>query len=106
MPVAEKAKKILEEFDVEYDISVASAHRTPDVLKDLVKKSDADVFIGTLEKLNEQNLGDKDPHPLVEWFFYSHPSIKNRISAISSSAGNSFKPIENTDQTVTEQEII
>ena len=46
MPVAEKAKKILEGFDVEYDITVASAHRTPDVLKDIVKKSDADVFIG------------------------------------------------------------
>ena len=46
MPVAEKAKKILEEFDVEYDIAVASAHRTPDVLKDLVKKGNADVFIG------------------------------------------------------------
>ena len=46
MPVAEKAKKILEEFDVEYDITVASAHRTPDVLKELVEKSDADVFIG------------------------------------------------------------
>jgi len=37
MPVAEKAKKILEEFDVDYDITVASAHRTPDVLKELVK---------------------------------------------------------------------
>jgi STE24 endopeptidase len=65
----------------------------------------ADVFIGTLEKLNEQNLGDKEPHPFVEWFFYSHPSIKNRISAISSTAGNSFKAIENTDKAVTEQEI-
>ncbi len=46
MPIAEKAKKILDEFDVEYDISVASAHRTPDVLKDMVEKSNADVFIG------------------------------------------------------------
>jgi len=46
MPVAEKAKKILEEFDVKYDITVASVHRTPDVLKDIVEKSDADVFIG------------------------------------------------------------
>lgn len=46
MPVAEKAKKILEEFDVDYDITVASAHRTPDVLKELVKKCAADVFIG------------------------------------------------------------
>lgn len=39
-------------------------------------------FINTLEKLTEQNLGDKEPHPFVEWFFYSHPSINNRISAI------------------------
>jgi len=46
MPIAEKAKKILDEFDVDYEISVASAHRTPDVLKELVQTSDADVFIG------------------------------------------------------------
>jgi 5-(carboxyamino)imidazole ribonucleotide mutase len=46
MPVAEKAKAIFEEFGVIYDIKVASAHRTPDVLKNLVEKSDADVFIG------------------------------------------------------------
>jgi len=46
MPIAEKAKKILDGFDVEYDIAVASAHRTPDVLKDMVEKSSADVFIG------------------------------------------------------------
>lgn len=39
-------------------------------------------FISTLEKLTEQNLGDKNPHPFVEWFFYSHPSINKRISAI------------------------
>jgi len=44
--VAEKAKKILDGFDVKYDITVASAHRTPDYLKNLVEKSDADVFIG------------------------------------------------------------
>jgi len=46
MPVAEKVKTILEEFGVDYNIKVASAHRTPDVLKKLVEKSDADVFIG------------------------------------------------------------
>jgi 5-(carboxyamino)imidazole ribonucleotide mutase len=46
MPVAEKAEKILKEFSVNYDIKVASAHRTPDFLKDLVEKNDADVFIG------------------------------------------------------------
>jgi STE24 endopeptidase len=40
-------------------------------------------FKNTLEKLTDQNLGDKDPHPFVEWFFYGHPSIKNRIDAIN-----------------------
>lgn len=44
--VAEKAEKILKEFSVDYDIKVASAHRIPDYLKELVEKSDADVFIG------------------------------------------------------------
>jgi len=44
----------------------------------------SDDFVRTLEKLNEQNLGDKEPHPFVEWFFYSHPSIKKRISFIKS----------------------
>lgn len=39
-------------------------------------------FVSVLEKLTEQNLGDKSPHPFVEWFFYSHPSIKRRIAAI------------------------
>jgi 5-(carboxyamino)imidazole ribonucleotide mutase len=46
IPVAEKAEKILKEFSVNYDIKVASAHRTPDFLKDLVEKNDAEVFIG------------------------------------------------------------
>jgi len=39
-------------------------------------------FASTLKKLTEQNLADKDPHPFVEWFFYSHPSIKNRLNAL------------------------
>ena len=46
MPIAEKAKVLLEEFGVKYDLKVASAHRTPDLLKKLVENSDADVFIG------------------------------------------------------------
>ena len=46
MPVAEKAEKILKKFSVDYEIKVASAHRTPDYLKKLVEESGADVFIG------------------------------------------------------------
>ncbi len=46
MPIAEKAKIILDGFDVKYDIKIASAHRTPNILKEIIEKSDADVFIG------------------------------------------------------------
>ena len=60
-------------------------------------------FKNTLNKLTEQNLSDKEPHPFVEWFFYSHPSIKNRINAIDrfakennlSLASNSGLNVEN-----------
>jgi len=58
-----------------------------------------DSFVHTLEKLTEQNLGDKDPHPFVEWFFYSHPSIKNRLNAIRkfSSEKNIVEDINETN---------
>lgn len=42
-----------------------------------------EIFIDTLTKLNKQNLGDDDPHPFVEWFLYSHPSVKKRIAFIN-----------------------
>jgi len=48
----------------------------------VVETKNPSAFKNTLEKLTDQNLGDKDPHPFVEWFFYSHPSIKNRLKAI------------------------
>ncbi len=41
-----------------------------------------EAFINTLEKLTDQNLGDKEPHPFVEWFFYSHPSVGKRKERI------------------------
>lgn len=43
--------------------------------------SDITSFISTMEKLAEINLADKEPHPVVEFFMYSHPSIKRRIEA-------------------------
>ncbi len=45
-PVVEKAEKIFKNFSVDYEIKVASAHRTPEYLKEIIEKSDADVFIG------------------------------------------------------------
>jgi len=46
MLVAENAQKIFDEFGIKYEVTVASAHRTPDVVENVVKKSNADVFIG------------------------------------------------------------
>jgi len=42
----------------------------------------AAVFISGLNKLAEQNLSDRTPHPLVEFLFYSHPSIEKRIDRL------------------------
>jgi len=47
-----------------------------------------EAFLRTLDKLTEQNLGAKEPHPFVEWFFYGHPSITKRRNAILSFVKN------------------
>jgi 5-(carboxyamino)imidazole ribonucleotide mutase len=43
--VAEKGIPIFKKFGVNYEVVVASAHRTPKRVEDLVTKSDADIFI-------------------------------------------------------------
>lgn len=45
------------------------------------KTKNAPAFISTMNKLAEMNLAEKEPPPLVEFFFYSHPSIQKRIRA-------------------------
>jgi len=44
--VGEKIIDTLEKFGVDYRLDIASAHRTPERVKELVENSDADVFIG------------------------------------------------------------
>jgi STE24 endopeptidase len=41
---------------------------------------DSGAFIGAMERLAGLNLAERDPHPLEEFFFYSHPSIGRRIA--------------------------
>lgn len=43
--VGKKAASILDEFGVEHDVVVASAHRTPDLLRELIRNTTAKVFI-------------------------------------------------------------
>jgi Zn-dependent protease with chaperone function len=38
-------------------------------------------FISSMNKLAEQNLAEKTPSRLVEWFFHSHPAISRRVAA-------------------------
>jgi STE24 endopeptidase len=49
----------------------------------VLSTSNPSAFISALEKLTEQNLADKLPHPFIEWFFYSHPSVSKRIESIN-----------------------
>jgi len=45
MPVCDKATALLDDFGVEYRVTVASAHRNREKVEDLVTKSEAEVFI-------------------------------------------------------------
>ena len=44
-----------------------------------LKVAEPQDFIAAMEKLAELNLVDSQPHPLVVWWFYTHPPIAARI---------------------------
>lgn len=44
-PIFDKCKSILDEFGIKYNTHIASAHRTPEKVDEIVKNSDSDVFI-------------------------------------------------------------
>jgi STE24 endopeptidase len=43
-------------------------------------------FAAALRRLADLNLADPEPHPLVEFLFYRHPSIAKRIQLLESTA--------------------
>ena len=43
--IAGKAEEIFKENEIPYELKIGSAHREPDKVKEIVKNSDADVFI-------------------------------------------------------------
>ena len=45
MKVAEKATAVLKELGIKYKLSIASAHRTPELVDKLVAEADAEIFI-------------------------------------------------------------
>ena|SRR5690348_1794751 len=44
-------------------------------------------FISAMTRLANQNLSELNPHPLVEFFLYNHPSIGNRLAFARKYAG-------------------
>jgi 5-(carboxyamino)imidazole ribonucleotide mutase len=44
-PIFDKCKPVFDEFGVKYNVHIASAHRTPEKIDEIVKNSDSDVFI-------------------------------------------------------------
>ena len=45
----------------------------------LESTSKVEAFRSTMKRLANQNLAEAEPAPLVEFFFYSHPSIRKRL---------------------------
>ncbi|HID27438.1 MAG TPA: 5-(carboxyamino)imidazole ribonucleotide mutase [Methanosarcinales archaeon] len=43
--IADRAIKVLQEYNIPYDLQVISAHRNPDKLDKYIKESNADLFI-------------------------------------------------------------
>lgn len=43
--IMQEAEHVFEKFDIDYESKVISAHRAPDLLRDYIKNSDADIFI-------------------------------------------------------------
>ena len=41
--------------------------------------SNPQAFLDGLEKLANLNLADRNPNPIIEFIFYSHPSIERRL---------------------------
>lgn len=39
-----------------------------------------EAFVSAMEKLCSQNLAERDPGPVVKWFFFDHPPIGERIA--------------------------
>jgi STE24 endopeptidase len=48
---------------------------------------DALAFVSSMEKLAELNLANKTPNKVIEFIFYSHPSIENRIKLAADRVG-------------------
>jgi STE24 endopeptidase len=60
-------------------LSRAHERRADQFALDMTRRSTA--FISAMKRLSQQNLAEEYPSPVVQWLFYSHPPIRERIEA-------------------------
>ncbi len=60
-------------------LSRAHERRADRFALDMTQRSAA--FISAMKRLSQQNLAEERPSTLVQWLFYSHPPIRDRIEA-------------------------
>ena len=60
-------------------VSRAHERRADRYALDMTNRSAA--FISAMKRLSQQNLAEERPSRLVQWLFYSHPPIRERIEA-------------------------
>jgi STE24 endopeptidase len=53
-----------------------------------------EAFISTMDKLGDQNLADRNPHPLIKLYFFDHPPIDERIE-VARKGDTHFPDLEN-----------
>jgi len=44
-------------------------------------------FISAMRRLGAQNLAEEHPSKIVQWLFYSHPPVRERIEAAQTFGG-------------------
>ena len=69
---------------VAHAISRACERRADRFALDLTRNPDA--FISAMRRLGAQNLAEEHPSKIVQWLFYSHPTMRDRIAAAQSFA--------------------
>jgi STE24 endopeptidase len=62
---------------------------------DLTAKPSA--FVTAMKRLGAQNLAEHRPSRLVQWLFYSHPPLDERIAAAQQWTGHPGCPTRNAD---------
>lgn len=43
-----------------------------------------EAFVSMMENLSQQNLADRNPHPIIKFFFFDHPPVDERIAIAKS----------------------